>query len=72
MCFRVSPVRRPESGEISPRVIADWPEGPFSTMLFWERAIAAGRAYGLVHQGLWFDVGTPEAVPLSEAMLADG
>ncbi|MBP2276441.1 MULTISPECIES: nucleotidyltransferase family protein [Sphingomonas] len=57
---------------LSPRVIADWPEGPFSTMLFWERAIAAGRAYGLVHQGLWFDVGTPGAVPLTEAMLADG
>ena len=57
---------------LSPRVIADWPEGPFSTMLFWERAIAAGRAYGLVHQGLWFDVGTPRAVKQVEAMLADG
>lgn len=57
---------------LSPRVIADWPDGPFSTMLFWERAIAAGRAYGLVHQGLWFDVGTPAAVGLTEAMLADG
>lgn len=57
---------------LSPRVIADWPDGPFSTMLFWERAIAAGRAYGLVHQGLWFDVGTPAAVGKTEAMLADG
>lgn len=57
---------------LSPRVIKDWPEGPFSTMLFWERAIAAGRAYGLVHQGLWFDVGTPAAVGKTEAMLADG
>ena len=57
---------------LSPRVIADWPEGPFSTMLFWERAIAAGRAYGLVHQGLWFDVGTPAAIPQAEAMMADG
>lgn len=57
---------------ISPRLIADWPEGPFSTMLFWERAIAAGRAYGVVHQGLWFDVGTPAAIPVTEAMLADG
>ena len=57
---------------ISPRLIADWPEGPFSTMLFWERAIAAGRAYGVVHQGLWFDVGTPAAIPRTEAMLADG
>ncbi|HEU4958907.1 MAG TPA: nucleotidyltransferase family protein [Sphingomonas sp.] len=56
---------------LSPRVIADWPEGPFSTRLFWERAIDAGRAYGLVHQGLWFDVGTPEAIKATEAMLAN-
>lgn len=57
---------------LSPRVIRDWPEGPFSTMVFWERAIAAGRAYGLVHQGLWFDVGTPAAIGQTEAILADG
>ena len=57
---------------LSPRVIADWPEGPFSTMLFWERAIEAGRAYGLVHQGLWFDVGSPGAIGKTEAILADG
>jgi len=57
---------------LSPRVIADWPEGPFSTNLFWDRAIAAGRAYGLVHQGLWFDVGTPAAIGKTEAILADG
>jgi MurNAc alpha-1-phosphate uridylyltransferase len=57
---------------LSPRVIADWPEGPFSTMLFWERAIAAGRAFGLVHQGLWFDVGTPQAIAATEALIADG
>ncbi|CAN5381939.1 nucleotidyltransferase family protein [soil metagenome] len=47
---------------LSPQVIRDWPEGPFSTMLFWERAIEAGRAYAMVHQGLWFDVGTPAAI----------
>jgi N-acetyl-alpha-D-muramate 1-phosphate uridylyltransferase len=57
---------------LSPRVLRDWPEGPFSTMLFWERAIAEGRAYGLVHQGLWFDVGTPKAIGATEAILADG
>lgn len=57
---------------LSPRVIADWPDGPFSTMVFWERAIAAGRAFGVVHQGLWFDVGTPAAIPATEAILADG
>jgi N-acetyl-alpha-D-muramate 1-phosphate uridylyltransferase len=56
---------------LSPRVIRDWPEGPFSTMVFWERAIAAGRAYGFVHQGLWFDVGSPPAIAKTEAALAD-
>ncbi len=55
-----------------PRLIADWPEGPFSTNLFWDRAIAAGRAYGVVHQGLWFDVGTPAAIRQTESLLADG
>jgi MurNAc alpha-1-phosphate uridylyltransferase len=56
---------------LSPRVIADWPEGPFSTRLFWERAIDARRAYGFVHEGLWFDVGTPGAIKATEAMLAN-
>ncbi|MES2338692.1 MAG: nucleotidyltransferase family protein [Pseudomonadota bacterium] len=57
---------------LHPRVIRDWPEGPFSTNLFWNRALDAGRAWGLVHQGLWFDVGTPAAIGEAEAILADG
>ncbi|MBX9796970.1 nucleotidyltransferase family protein [Sphingomonas sp.] len=57
---------------LSPRLITDWPQGPFSTNLFWDRAIAAGRAFGLVHGGLWFDVGTPGAIARTEAILADG
>lgn len=57
---------------VSKRLAADPPPGAFSTMIFWERAIAARRAFGLVHQGLWFDVGTPGAIPKTEAMLADG
>lgn len=57
---------------LSPRIIRDWPEGPFSTNLFWERAIAEGRAWGAIHQGLWFDVGTPRAIGETELLLADG
>jgi len=57
---------------LHPRLITDAPSGPFSTNLFWDRAIAAGRAFGVVHGGLWFDVGTPKAIPVAEAMLADG
>ena len=57
---------------LSPRLIANWPDGPFSTNIFWDRAIAAGRAFGITHQGLWFDVGTPGAIAKAEAILADG
>lgn len=55
---------------LSKRLLKEAPEGPFSTNLFWSRAIAEGRCFGLVHQGLWFDVGTPEAIPATEAFLA--
>ncbi len=57
---------------VSPRLLDDAPAGAFSTNLLWDRAIEAGRLYGVVHQGLWFDVGTPAAIPLTEAVLADG
>jgi MurNAc alpha-1-phosphate uridylyltransferase len=57
---------------LSPRLLVDPPGPVFSTNVFWNRAIAAGRAFGMSHQGLWFDVGTPDAIPLTEAMIADG
>jgi MurNAc alpha-1-phosphate uridylyltransferase len=69
---RVAPFVYTGVQDLHPRILVDAPEGPFSTNLFWDRAIAAGRAFGLVHQGLWFDVGTPEAIPATEAVLADG
>jgi len=45
------------------------PEGPFSTNLLWDRAIARGRCYGTVHQGLWFDIGRPQSIAKAEAIL---
>jgi MurNAc alpha-1-phosphate uridylyltransferase len=57
---------------LNPEILVDAPDGAFSTMTFWERAIAAGRAYGVVHQGLWVDVGTPAAIARAEALLTDG
>ena len=48
---------------------ADLPEGPFSTNLLWDRAIEAGRCFGAVHQGLWFDIGQPENIGLTQAIL---
>lgn len=55
---------------LSKRLIVDPPADVFSTNVFWDRAIAAGRCFGLVHDGDWFDVGYPEAIALTEAALA--
>lgn len=55
---------------LSPRVIRDWPEGPFSTNLFWTRAMESGRLFGTVHEGLWLEVGSPEGVKDAEEALA--
>ncbi|MBA4092148.1 MAG: mannose-1-phosphate guanylyltransferase [Sphingobium sp.] len=57
---------------LSPSLLVDPPGDVFSTNVFWNRAIEAGRLYGVSHQGLWFDVGTPQAIPVVESMLAHG
>ena len=54
---------------LSKRLLRDAPEGPFSTNLLWDRAIDEGRCFGAVHQGLWFDVGTPQSIQLTETAL---
>lgn len=54
---------------VSKRLLRDAPEGPFSTNVLWDRAMEEGRCFGAVHQGLWFDVGTPQSIPMTEAAL---
>ena len=57
---------------VSKRLLRDAPEGPFSTNILWDRAIEEGRCFGAVHQGLWFDVGSPASIPATERALQDG
>jgi len=57
---------------VSRRLFRDAPTGAFSMNLLWNRVIGEGRVFGLVHEGLWFDVGTPPAVAKTEAILAGG
>src|SRR3954454_255329 len=54
---------------VSKRLLRDAPPGPFSTNILWDRAIEEGRCFGAVHQGLWFDVGTPQSIQMTEAAL---
>lgn len=43
---------------------------PFSLNRVYDRAAAQGRLFGLSHSGLWFHVGTPQAIPETEAVVA--
>ncbi len=43
----------------------------FSLNLLWDKMIDDGRAYGLVHQGGWCDVGHPEGIAVAEALLKE-
>jgi MurNAc alpha-1-phosphate uridylyltransferase len=56
---------------VSKRLLKDAPHGAFSTNVLWDRAIADGRCFGAVHQGLWFDVGTPASIRATESALVD-
>jgi MurNAc alpha-1-phosphate uridylyltransferase len=74
-------LRRRKAGAVAPFVFTgiqmvskrlldgDLPEGPFSTNLLWDRAIARGRLFGTVHQGLWFDIGAPGNIRKAEEIL---
>jgi len=50
--------------------LAAIPETVFSLNRLWDMATAEGRAYGIVHNGGWCDVGRPEGIALAETLLA--
>lgn len=57
---------------VSHRLLRDAPEGKFSTNILWNRAIEEGRLFGLSFTGLWFEVGTPQAIAPTEDALRRG
>ena len=78
---RTGRIRRKRPGAVAPFVFmgiqivskrlfeGEVPSGPFSTNILWDRAIEAGRCYGSIHQGLWFDIGRPENIKKAEDIL---
>jgi N-acetyl-alpha-D-muramate 1-phosphate uridylyltransferase len=52
-----------------PRLFAGSAEPAFSLNVVWNRAIGAGRAYGLRMEGVWMHVGTPAALAEAEGLL---
>lgn len=60
---------------LHPRLLADAPDGRFSLTVLYDRARAAGRLAGLVHDGDWHHIGTPAGLAIARARLeadADG
>lgn len=84
--FYMDPVgrlKRRRSGRIAPfiytgiqlvskRLLREAPDGKFSTNILWNRAMEEGRLFGLSFTGLWFEVGTPEAIAPTEDALKRG
>ena len=54
---------------LDPARIAAVPDDVFSLNLPWTAMIAAGTAFGLVHDGGWCDVGHPEGIAEAERLL---
>jgi MurNAc alpha-1-phosphate uridylyltransferase len=52
------------------RLFGDSPDGPFSLLRLWNRAEAANRLVGQIHDGDWFHIGTPNALAAAERVLA--
>ena len=55
---------------VDPAIFQNAAAGPHSLNLYFDRAIAAGRLHGYRMEGRWVTVGTPDAIPLAEAAVA--
>ncbi len=73
-------LRRRQEREVAPYVYAgvqilhrrlfeSCPTGAFSLNLLYDRAIEAGRLFGLCHDGLWLHVGSPDGLRAAEVAL---
>jgi MurNAc alpha-1-phosphate uridylyltransferase len=57
---------------IQPRLFEGSPDGPFSLNAVFDRAMEAGRLFGVIHQGLWMHVGTPLSLREAEDCIQGG
>ena len=55
---------------VHPRLFDNHPSGPFSTNVLWDRAIEAGRLFGVRHEGIWMHVGSPDGLTRAEELLS--
>lgn len=55
---------------VSPQLFKESPKGSFSMNVLWDKALKNERLYGVVHQGEWFHISTPEDLQRYEPDIA--
>lgn len=66
---KISPFAYSGAAILHPRLFEGAPEGRFSLNVLFDRAIEAGRLFGVRMEGVWLHVGTPEAIGEAEAAI---
>jgi MurNAc alpha-1-phosphate uridylyltransferase len=57
---------------LHPRLFEGYIVERYSLNHLYDKALAAGRLFGLVHEGDWFHVGTPENLAVTERLVSAG
>lgn len=54
---------------LHPRLFEETADGMFSLNILYDRAIESSRLFGVVHDGEWFHIGTPEELAEAESYM---
>ena len=54
---------------LMPGLLDDAPDDAFNLNIYFDRAIETGRLHGIMLEGHWITVGTPEAISAAEAVI---
>lgn len=54
---------------LMPALLDDAPDDAFNLNIYFDRAIEKGRLFGMLLEGHWITVGTPEAIGAAEAVI---
>src|SRR5205085_1093726 len=68
---QVAPFVYAGAAVLSPAIFLDAPKGAFSLNRLFDRAVEAGRLYGLRLDGTWMHVGTPASIQAAEAAILE-
>jgi MurNAc alpha-1-phosphate uridylyltransferase len=67
---QVAPFAYAGAAICNPAIFNNLPEGAFSLNLLFDRALEAGRLFGIRLDGLWLHVGTPDSIAEAEEAIA--